>query len=190
MKSHSFDRRSLRTRQSLRSALATLIQTLPYDQITVQTILDAANIGRATFYCHFYDKDDLLCHSVAWVFSTLYQQQASQEPAQLFPICGILAHIAEHQALYIALSRSQVFEQMLRAVHTSLSQTIQQHLNQFSVVQTRLELPAMSHYLAGGCLSVIRWWLAQSPMPGLESVAATIDHMALPSLEHLLQRKP
>lgn len=187
MKSNSFDRRSLRTQQNLRDALVLLIQTQPYDQITVQAILDAANIGRATFYTHFYDKDDLLCHSVALVFSSLYQQQAIQYPEQLFPIRGILEHIADHQALYVLLSRSQVFELMLRAVHTSLSQTINQQVVQFSVVQPMLALPVVSQYLAGGCLSVIRWWLTQTPMPAVELIDAMIQRLALPSLEWMLR---
>lgn len=189
MKSKSFDRRSLRTQQSLRKALATLMQTQAYDQITVQTILDAANIGRATFYTHFYDKDDLLCHSVALIFSSVYQQQASQSPEQLFPIRGILAHIAEHQALYAMLSRSQVFELMLRTVHTSLSQTINQQLSQFSLVQSTLELSMVSEYLAGGCLSIIRWWLAQAPMPAVELIDGMIQQLVLPSLEQMMQPK-
>jgi hypothetical protein len=44
------DRRSLRTRHLIRTAMMELLFERPYDEITVQDILDRANIGRSTFY--------------------------------------------------------------------------------------------------------------------------------------------
>ncbi len=59
MSTASTDRRVRRTRELLRSALLSLIQEKGYDRITVQDILDRADIGRSTFYAHYRDKDDL-----------------------------------------------------------------------------------------------------------------------------------
>lgn len=47
------DRRSERTRQLLNAALIELMLEQRYDEITVQDIIDRANIGRSTFYAHF-----------------------------------------------------------------------------------------------------------------------------------------
>jgi AcrR family transcriptional regulator len=57
------DRRIQRTRRLLQDALVGLILEKGYEAITVQDILDRANVGRSTFYEHFYDKDDLLLSS-------------------------------------------------------------------------------------------------------------------------------
>jgi AcrR family transcriptional regulator len=53
------DRRVQRTQQLVRSAMLSLIQEKGFETLTVQEIIDRANIGRATFYAHFDGKDDL-----------------------------------------------------------------------------------------------------------------------------------
>ena len=48
-------------------AFCTLLQQRPYSSITVQEIIDTANIGRTTFYAHFETKEYLLqalCHDL------------------------------------------------------------------------------------------------------------------------------
>src|SRR5258708_5830180 len=54
------DRRVQRTRQLLERALLELIEEHTYESITVQQITDRANMGRATFYLHYPDKEQLL----------------------------------------------------------------------------------------------------------------------------------
>ena len=54
------DRRVQRTRKLLRDALMNLIMEDGYDAISIQDITEKANLGRATFYLHFKDKDELL----------------------------------------------------------------------------------------------------------------------------------
>lgn len=49
-----------RTRQLLRGALFSLIQEKGFEALSVQDIIDHANVGRATFYAHFDNKEDLL----------------------------------------------------------------------------------------------------------------------------------
>ena len=38
----------------------TLVQEKGFESVTVQEIIDRANVGRATFYSHFDSKDDLI----------------------------------------------------------------------------------------------------------------------------------
>ena len=60
MKNKKEDRRSQRTRRLLHQAIMSLMQEKRYDTITVQDIIDRADVGRSTFYAHFQDKEDLL----------------------------------------------------------------------------------------------------------------------------------
>src|SRR6266498_3684845 len=60
------DRRVQRTRELLQKALIELIGEREYDAITIQDIVNRANVGRTTFYLHYGSKDDLFlsCHEV------------------------------------------------------------------------------------------------------------------------------
>ena len=74
MRNTKTDRRSQRTRQLLSAALFELMLEKRYDGITVQDIIDRANVGRSTFYAHYLDKEDLLVSDFTRVLDALTQQ--------------------------------------------------------------------------------------------------------------------
>ena len=54
------DRRTRKTRQLLRNTLLELLKEKRYEDISVQDIIERADVARSTFYVHYMDKDDLL----------------------------------------------------------------------------------------------------------------------------------
>lgn len=54
------DRRIQKTKKSLTEALIHLILEKGYEKVTIQNIIDKANVGRSTFYIHYESKEQLL----------------------------------------------------------------------------------------------------------------------------------
>lgn len=73
------DRRQNRTRKAIFQAVAKLLPQKHFERITVQEIIDEADIGRSTFYAHFETKDELL-HSLCDFFFDKIRTQAQAEP--------------------------------------------------------------------------------------------------------------
>lgn len=71
------DRRVQKTRKLLQDALIELVAEKGYESVTIQEILDRANVGRSTFYAHFQDKDQLL-HSILDRLDELFVQHERQ----------------------------------------------------------------------------------------------------------------
>lgn len=49
----------VRTDKAIKQALISLLQTKPFEKITVQDILDETPVTRSTFYKHFHDKYEI-----------------------------------------------------------------------------------------------------------------------------------
>lgn len=69
------DRRAVRSKRLIIEAWRELVLEKEYKKITVSDIVERADIGRATFYAHFEDKDDLGRY--------LFKQLQSQIEAQI-----------------------------------------------------------------------------------------------------------
>ncbi|MCQ2501769.1 MAG: TetR/AcrR family transcriptional regulator, partial [Lachnospiraceae bacterium] len=73
------DRRQKKTRMAVYEAFTSLLETKSYGNITVQEIIDRADIGRSTFYSHFETKDELLKSLCTDIFEHVFAEDLGKE---------------------------------------------------------------------------------------------------------------
>src|SRR3954469_24204144 len=100
------DRRVQRTQRLLREALFELIPENGFESLSVQDIIDRANVGRATFYAHFDSKDDLLASGIDGLRTSLRERQrqafttATQHDDRRFAFSHeLFLHANEHRTV-------------------------------------------------------------------------------------------
>jgi AcrR family transcriptional regulator len=190
MRNTSLDRRSQRTRRLLHTALLELMLEQRYDEITVQDIIDRANVGRSTFYAHYLDKQDLLLSEFTRVLDTLSQHIARFEPGEHPPRLALFfRHVQLHHQLYKALVRGGGIDLLFRKGHERLRQNIEQHLRSFIPADRVPAVPPglVATHIAGAILSMLTWWLDQEMPYTPEQMDAMFQDLVLPGVQRALE---
>src|SRR5438105_6251027 len=114
------DRRVQRTRQLLQDALISMMIEKGYEATTVQDIIDRANVGRATFYAHFADKETLLVSRLEDLRAMLaHQQQRARGLGFSLPM---LEHARAHLPLYGAIVGRASGAFVLQRIHLIIAE--------------------------------------------------------------------
>lgn len=160
------DRRVQRTRQMLQQALFALLEERKYDTLTVQDITERANIGRATFYTHYADKEQLLF--AAW------KELADDLSKRIEPLSAselllehkthavlVFQHVAEHRHLYRVLLSEHGAAVIMARLRAYLIESAKR--NVIAPVVTETVSPQLVDLVAshaiGSMLGLVIWWL-------------------------------
>lgn len=160
------DRRTQRTKRLLLHALVGLILEKRYDSITVQDILDRADVGRSTFYAHFTDKEDLLLNSYQHVFYWLQKQLEKDETDRIAPSLDLFQHVQDMHKLYLALVRSRKIDLFYKQGQKFLFGIIEKRINSLTKEKEKpsIPVPILANHLAGSLIAMLKWWL-ENNMP-------------------------
>ncbi len=161
------DRRIIRTRALLRDALMALILEKGYDAVTVQHITDRANLGRATFYLHYKDKEELLVKSLESVFDELVETLGPPAVANELsgsPVLAVFVHAQENSDLYRVLLSGEGSAKLYGRIQAYIANEVMNRL--FPILPKERPFPddLLANYLAGSLLSLTSWWL-ENDMP-------------------------
>ncbi|HLZ69393.1 MAG TPA: TetR/AcrR family transcriptional regulator [Dehalococcoidia bacterium] len=190
------DRRVLRSRRLLQDALVALVQERGYAAVTVQAVLDRADVGRATFYAHFAGKEALLLSIFEELRQPLERELAGITPetvARFGTGVGLLqplfAHAAQHRRLYRVLLGSRDGAALLRLLREMLATPLRAHLE--SAIARHRGRPAVEVELVvtafvSAVLGVLVWWL-EADLPGTPAeLDRAIERLLAPGIQRAL----
>jgi AcrR family transcriptional regulator len=178
------DRRAARTRKALHGALMSLILSKGYEAITVQDIIDEADVGRSTFYAHYTGKEDLLRSGFQTLRSELAAAQAAgagTDGARDEPLGfsrAMFEHAGAYRDIFQALVGGRGSVIAVNEIRRILSEIVR---NELSGVAEDEGIPqeVRVQFIVGAFLTVLTWWLERKARPAPAQVDALFRRLVI-----------
>ena len=175
------DRRQVKTREALFSALNRLLERKHFAELSVQELLDEANVGRSTFYAHFRTKEDVARQVCAELLGHIFSPpgeraghthgmgaacfsqgvcRAHAQPGLACALCHILCHLKENHArlaiLFTEAGGAFFLGELRRHLEGLFERGVLRAAPGISPPPPR---DFLVNTLAGSFLEMVRWWL-------------------------------
>lgn len=159
------DRRQQKTRKAIFKAFSSLLEKKRYGHITVQEIIDEANIGRSTFYAHFATKDELLKTLCTDIFNHVFSEKLMSEKTHDFSgpnyglkgkITHLLYHLKDNEKNIVGILSCESGELFMEYFKDYLAQMFSKYLN-----ETKVNAPKdfVINHLVGSFAETVKWWM-------------------------------
>ena len=159
------DRRQQKTRKAIFRAFTDLLERKNYGSITVQEIIDEADIGRSTFYAHFETKDELLKALCRDIFAHVFSEELMKERTHDFSLSGsdmrpkvthILYHLQDSRAYIRGILSSESGELFMQYFKEYLTEVFDRVL-----AEETFDVPRdyMLNHMVCDFTESVRWWM-------------------------------
>ena len=171
------DRRQKKTREAVFQAFSKLLEKKRYENITVQEIIDEANIGRSTFYAHFETKDELLRSMCTDIFHHVFTEELPQEADHDYSagskslelkLGHILYHLKEHRNDLRGILSSESGALFMRYFKEYLQDLFGRYMDDF---HTKVPTDYLLNHLVGSFAETVKWWITGKQVYTPEEVA-------------------
>ncbi|MEE3452874.1 TetR/AcrR family transcriptional regulator [Dialister sp.] len=162
------DRRQQKTRAAIFNAFGALLSEEPYSKITIQEIIDRANIGRSTFYAHFETKDSLLAemcrelfdHIIEGVLNDNMPSDPHFAPGVRDPVfCHLLQHIKANTNHVHDLLVSESSDIFMRYFKMALTKLISSYVLTDKEPACDVPRPFLLNHITGAFVEMVQWWV-------------------------------
>lgn len=153
------DRRVKRTQNLLAKALIALTLEKGYDAITIRDITQRADVGYATFFRHYHDKDELLQDVLEVVleelmhvfFASSYQGDPAVDGLLLF------RYVQQHSEVIRVLLSSRGSSSLIQRIIEAVTRDVlsRQTLVEGGIVPTEIA----AYHLITSSITLVQWWL-------------------------------
>ncbi|MDV9186654.1 TetR/AcrR family transcriptional regulator [Streptomyces sp. SR27] len=181
------DRRVRRTRAALRQALVELVLQKGFHAVTVEEITERADIGRATFYAHYRDKEDLLVGIVRDLGEDRERllpaiRQAHAEGFTGLPVKYIFEHAEQEKPVYQVILRGEGDGRALREfadlLRTHAEAVFRARVEQLGVTP-RIPLDVVARAWTGELIALLTWWVENDTGYGAAEITAHLRDLSV-----------
>lgn len=183
------DRRQKKSREAIFNAFTSLLSEKNYNQISVQEIIDTADVGRTTFYAHFETKDYLLKDLCEELFGHIIDKAMGLPHGHYHYSCGnatdsvflhLLRHLQENDRHILELLSSQNNDLFLRYFKSNLKKLIiSQYAQKGLLKNSKLPEDYLVNHITSSFVETVSWWLShdmkESPEQITEYFLKTIE---------------
>jgi AcrR family transcriptional regulator len=188
------DRRVRRTRRILNEALIALVLEKGYGRVTVQDVLDRADVGRSTFYAHYRDKEALLVASFDDMRDELQREIDAMPPGRpppdpARPAAVLFEHAYRHRRVYQALCGKQGGDLVHRHLHRLLGDLVREHLRpHLAAAGEDLPVDVVAEFYTSAVLGLLVWWVDHDFRYGPGRLTGMYRRLAEPGVLAALSR--
>jgi AcrR family transcriptional regulator len=191
MQNKTEDRRIQKTRKSLSAALMSLMREKSYESISVQEILDRANIGRSTFYSHFRDKNELLVDGLQGLREFLRSAQeaeASKSGHSYEKVIGfslaMFEHAHDHKDVFLSLVNGQGWTIVSKNLEEIIVQLMKKEAKPLYNKTSASGIPfdLFIDFLGATFIAVITWWSQYKKPLAPAEINALFRALVIPTL--------
>jgi AcrR family transcriptional regulator len=188
----NMDRRQRKTRKAIFSAFTQLLARKNYNEITVQDIVERADIGRTTFYSHFETKEFLLRDLCGELFGHIIETAMGLPKAHYHYVAceptdsvflHLVRHLQENDRSILELLASPNDQIFLGYFKDGLVKMItSQYAAEGRLGKGGLPEGFLVNHMAASFVETIAWWLSR----GMPESAEVITGYFLATVEPLL----
>jgi AcrR family transcriptional regulator len=187
------DRRVRRTRESLHKALISLALEKHYDSITVQEVLDRADVGRSTFYTHFQSMDELLISGTQELRKTLHaalenhRKSAKRHENVIAFSRAMFDHAYGYRNVYLNTGAWPVVRQQLQDVIEELiRRECKAEITKLKTANSDVPVDLFVHYLTSAFFAVLIWWMDRRSRLTPSQIDEVFRSLVLPTVHTVL----
>jgi AcrR family transcriptional regulator len=182
----SKDRRFLRTRRMIQQALTDLMHAKPYEDITVQDIIDSADIGRSTFYAHYPDKEDAAKEILEQMMGSITRGVKTEtgEGPPAFPIAEMFRHLRDQTSKVGVWQSTRGRDYLFSVGQMYWNRRIERELKAHAAGggAPKVPYPVMAQMLTGAATALLTWWMKNKMPYSPEEMQAMFDWMMMPGI--------
>ncbi|MGW6117989.1 TetR/AcrR family transcriptional regulator [Nocardia sp. NPDC055165] len=181
------DRRTRRTRRLLREAFVALVLERGFSGVTVEDITEAADLGRATFYTHYADKDALLDHLVTELIEEMQRRLQPLVAGSVRgftgkPVLELFRYAAEERDAFRVVLRGAGDGRALRRFSDDRSGAAVEIFSARAAaqgVELRIDAEVLARAWVGELVATLSWWLESESTLSAEEVTDQLLNLSL-----------